>query len=229
MTMAEFLLSPAERPPLSNLGPNSPLPEMVGADVVWSGADGLCGAQRKTVPDLVASVRPVDGAESRLAKELIQMTTSLTHAFLVIEGTPQWDTEGRLMDQHSTWTLKNHNGVLLSMQLAGVMVLSSRNQHETCRVIEHLYSWTQKKDHVSSLLSRPKAQTDGWGRMSDRTFAIHFLSALPGVGVERAANIYDKLGNILTLTCTREELLTVDGIGKKTADGIIRALAPTQS
>lgn len=227
--MTQLLISPAERPPITNLGINSPLPEMVGADVTWQGLHGMAGVQRKTVSDMIASVRPAPGQEPRLGKEVKQMTDSLHYRFLVIEGVPQWDTEGRLMDAHANWTLKNHNGVLLSVQSQGIMCLTSRNQYETCRVIQHLVEWTQKSDHVSSLIARQKVPTDGWGRLDDRTTFIHVASALPMIGTEMAARIFDVHGNIFALKVTKEQLMEVSGIGKRRAESIIRTFSSSSA
>lgn len=223
--MTQLLISPAERPPITNLGTNSPLPEMVGADVTWQGLHGMAGVQRKTVSDMIASVRPAPGQEPRLGKEVKQMTDSLHYRFLVIEGVPQWDTEGRLMDAHANWTLKNHNGVLLSVQSQGIMCLTSRNQYETCRVIQHLVEWTQKEDHVSSLMARNKPQSDGWGKLTDRMFAVHFMSAIPGIGVELAGRIFDHFGSMpLMLTAHKHELEKVPGLGRRRISELMRAI-----
>lgn len=222
--MTQFLISPAERPPISNLGQNSQMCEQLGADILWEGYAGLAGCQRKEVSDLVSSVRPAPGQEPRLGKELVQMTSSLKYAFLIVEGQPAWDREGNLQSQFQKWSLKNHNGVLLSVQSQGVMVLTSRNALETCAVVEHLAEWTQKPDHVSSLLSRGKPQANGWGKLTDRNMAIHVWSGIPAVGPERAARIYDAGLRLLRCGVTVEELMKVDGIGRKTAEKICSSL-----
>lgn len=215
--MTKFLTAPSERPPVENLGPKSPLPESVGCDVVWEGARGMAGCQRKAVADLIASVR-----DKRLGRELELMEKAkLAYRFLVVEGTPQWDREGNLLTAHTRWSMKQHNGVLLSCQLQGVMVVTSRNPLETCAVIEHLYEWSQKKEHVSSLLARDKAPRNGWGHMDDRTSFCHFFSAVDKISNELSGRIYDTLGNILTLTVGEEELKTVPGIGPERIASIL--------
>lgn len=216
--MTTILISPAERPPVSNLGVNSALPEKVGSDILFETNHGLFGVQRKEVSDLVASVR-----DGRLGRELEQMST-LVRGFLVVEGTPAWDREGNLMSQHTRWTMKQQNGVLLAVQSKGVMVLHSRNPLETCAVVEHLIEWCSKSDHVSSLIARDKPQTH-WGKLDDRTTAIHIWSGLPSVGPERAARIYDAGLRLFKCGVTVEELVSVDGIGKKTANAILDCIA----
>lgn len=213
-----YLVSPAERPPISNLGPNSPLPERIGCDIVWEGRTGMAGCQRKAIPDLIASVR-----DKRLGRELEQMEKAkLSYRFLVVEGIPQWDREGNLVGQHTQWTINHHNGVLLSVQLAGVMVLSSRNALETCAVVEYLSGWTQKPDHVSSLIVRDKAPRSGWGKADDKTTFTHIFSAVDMVSSEMSGRIFDSLGNILTLRVGEEELKTVPGLGPKRIASILK-------
>lgn len=222
--MTRYLISPAEPPPIKHLGPSSPLPENVGSDIVFEGHGGLVGVQRKTIEDLIASVRPGPGREPRLGKEILQMTSSLAYAFLVVEGQPAWDRDGNLQNQYTQWTTKNHNGVLMSVQSQGITVLTSRNALETCELVEHIADWTSKSEHVSSLISRGKPQKNGWGKLDDKTMAVHVWSGIPGVGPERAARIYDAGLRLLRCGVTVEELMTVDGIGKVTAEKICKSL-----
>lgn len=223
--MTSYLVSPAERPPISNLGPNSPLVEKVGCDVIWDSKHGLAGCQRKEVADLIASVRPSAGQEPRLGKELEQMKSAhLSFAAVVIEGTPTWDREGNLMSQHTQWTMKNHNGVLLSIQRAGVSVLTSRNALETCSIIEHLAEWSNKDNQTSTLLGRAAPYKNGWGRFDDKAFAISVMTSLPDINTVLATRLWEHFGRcILGLTVTEDELMQVHGIGKKTAGSIVKA------
>lgn len=218
--MIECLTAPTERPPFSQLGPTSSLPEKFGVDVMWSTRHGTAGLQRKEVMDLVASVR-----DGRLGKELVQMS-SLSVAFLCVEGTPAWDREGNLQSQHTRWTRRQHWGVMLSIQSQGVMVLETRNALETCSLVEYLCEWSDKEERTSSLLARPGPTKNGWGRMDDRGTAIHVLSGLPGISTELATRMYDAFGRApIGLTVTKEQLLAVDGLGPKRVDSIVKALS----
>lgn len=222
--MTKFLISPAERPPITTLGTNSPLPEKVGSDIIWSGAEGLAGCQRKAVPDLIASVH-----DNRLGREVEQMSKAdLRYRFLVIEGQPSWDREGNLAGSRSRWSIRQHNGVLLSVQQQGIQVLSSRTPLETCAVIEHLYDWTQKKDHVSSLLARDKTPKNGWGQTDERSTFVHFASAIDGISMEMSGRIFDVLGNIFTLKVGEDELRTVKGLGPARIASIMKTFAAVE-
>lgn len=190
MTTALYV-SPSERPPVSQLGTVSSICERLGSDILWESKHGMVGVQRKAVPDLIASVR-----DGRLGKELVQQQTLHT-AFLVIEGQPAWDREGNLVSQHTRWNLRQHNGVILSALKQGVLVLTSRNPLETCSLVEYLVEWSDKDEHVSSLLSRNVQSKNGWGRMDSRVFAVSFLSGLPSISIELAGRIFDRFGNIV--------------------------------
>lgn len=219
--MTRYLIAPTERPPISSLGPTSSLCEKLGCDILWDGLAGPCGAQRKTTSDLIASVRGESG--DRLGRELEQMR-QLSHRFLVIEGQAQWTQSGELISQHTRWTIKQQHGVEISAQMYGVIVLHTRSALETCSTLEHLYDWSQKEHDTSSLLSRGKASRNGWGRPDDRATCIHVWSSIPAVGQERAKRIFDAGIKLIRCGTTIEELMTVDGIGLKTASTIVKSL-----
>lgn len=218
--MTSFLVAPTERPPISSMGPSSSLPERYGVDVFWTSTDKLtCGVQRKTVSDLVASVR-----DGRLGREVEQMR-ALDRQALVIEGTPHWTADGTLHDQYSKWTQAQHWGVLFSAQEAGVWLADSRTGAETVQRIEHLAKRWDHPAGTSSLLNRAASKHDGWGRMDDRATAVYVLSGLPGIGLELAERIYDKFGRApISLSCEDDELLEVEGLGPKRLAQIKRAL-----
>ena len=48
------------------------------------------------------------------------------------------------------------------------------------------------------------------------------LQSVPGISSVLAERIYAKLGNPLTLSVTREDLLSVEGLGKKKVDALWR-------
>lgn len=217
--MTTILVAPTERPPVSQLGMSSSYPEAIGADIAFNCKHGLVGIQRKEISDLINSVR-----DGRLGKEFEQLQVCHLR-FLIVEGQPAWDREGNLVSQHTRWSLKQQNGVLLSAQSRGVFVLTSRNPLETCAVVEYLIEWSDKDEHVSSLLSRNVQSKNGWGRMDSRVFAVSFLSGLPSISIELAGRIFDKWGNVLKLTVTEDQLQEVDGIGEKRARAIVESLS----
>lgn len=216
----KFLVSPAERPPITGLGDISALCEKMGADILWQSPAGLAGVQRKALSDLISSVQ-----DGRLGVELEQMQM-LTAAFVVIEGWGQWTVEGEYMSRHQRWTLGQQRGIELAIQHKGIMVLHTRTAAETVTTMEQLWHWTQKPEHGTSLLRRPSAKANGWGRLTDRATAVHFLTGINGIGVELAQRIFDAFGRVpLTWDCTAEELAAVDGIGPKRVRSLMKVLS----
>lgn len=219
--MTQFLISPAERPPITNLGRNSDLPEKHGVDILWEGHDGLCGVQRKAYMDLISSVRETRDGGNRLGREIQQMQV-LDQAFLVIEGVIPWTSDGMLASDHVQWTMENQMGVELSIQSAGIRILRARNPLETVTVCEYLWKRTQEpRPPISSLLVRgspPKR----WGKLTDEGTAIHVMTGWPDVSRVTAKKLYDKYGRVpCRHDMTVEDLMTIDGIGKKKAEKLL--------
>lgn len=196
-------------------------PERYGVDVMWSSAVfGLCGVQRKTVTDLVASV--LDG---RLAKESQQMQRLGVRA-LMLEGRPRWTMDGALASSYTRWTKTSHRGVLRSLQMKGIWVEATDDTHDTVIAIHDMIRWCAKSKHTG-LDVRPGPAKDDWGRISSRDYAVHFLQGLDGVGVDLAGKILDHFEGVPIRwadTVTVEELCKIDGIAKLTAERLIVAL-----
>lgn len=217
-----FLIAPTEPPEIQVLGTRSPVPESVGCDVLWAGRNGLCGVQRKTVSDLIASVQNDD----RLGKEFEQMR-KLAWKGLVVEGTPQWTRDGYLLDGHKSWSAKQHRGVLMSAQMKGVVVVQSRNHLDTCDAIHHMYEWSNKQDHASSLLYRGNGKSE-WGELTDESTAVHLMSAFPGIGTELARRIFQAFGRVpIQWSVSEEELAAIHGIGKKKLESLMKLMSVT--
>lgn len=213
-----YLISPAEPLEIRALGQSSPVPEMLGCDIVWSGRKGLCGVQRKTIPDLISSVR-----DNRLGREFEQMERLVLRG-LVVEGSPHWTRDGELLGQYGTWSLKQHRGVLMSAQVKGVIVVTTANHLESLDAIVQMQEWSLRDETVSSLLYRGNRRNE-WGNLDDRTTACHFLSGIPSIGLEIAGRIFDHFGRVpISWDVTAEELSQVKGIGKKRAEQLTKVL-----
>lgn len=210
-----MMVSAAEPKSLQGLGTYSPLPERFGVDFLIPCPVGMVGVQRKEIHDLIAS-----RADGRLARELAQMK-ALDIAILLVEGRLRWTTDGVLSTSRSKWTRAQHLGLLFSIQSTGVWVNSAESLLESREYLSHLEKWMMKGDH-KGLLTRPKPQTI-WGNRDDRDWACHTIQSVDGVGPEMAGRIFDKFGLPFTCSVTVEELMTVEGIGRKRAEKIVRA------
>jgi ERCC4-type nuclease len=192
--------------------------EANGVDLIVTTSVGLIGFQRKTGPDLAASLR-----DGRLARELGQIRSSgiLRHSCLVFESDPARTTnDGYYLDSGLSTDQVRNLGT--KCQLRGIIFLQSKGLADTISTIKATatYIAAQKADD----LYRPKPLTDTWGRRSSRDWALHVLQSFPAIGPRTAAAIYDALGLPLSWTCTRAQLLEVPGVGPKTADTLLEAL-----
>jgi ERCC4-type nuclease len=98
------------------------------------------------------------------------------------------------------------------------------NMDDTARVLTNLEAWA-KKDKHTSLKSRPGAGKSSWGTTSQKHLAQHILQGFPGVGGELAGRIVDKFERVpLAFTVGIDEMMTVDGVGKKKAENMYHAL-----
>jgi ERCC4-type nuclease len=210
-----IMVSSAEPASLRTLGTYSPLPEQFGADFLIPCPIGMVGVQRKEIHDLIAS-----RADGRLARELAQMK-QLDVGILLVEGRLKWTSDGELSTSRSKWTRAMHTGLLLSVQSTGIWVNSSESIAESREYLSQAEAWFSKETH-KGLNTRPKPTTL-WGNRTDRDWGIHTIQSVDGVGPEMAGRIFDKFGLPFTCRVTVEELMTVDGVGRKRAEKIVKA------
>ncbi len=210
-----MLISAAEPKSLQGLGTYSPLPEQFGVDFLIPCPVGMVGVQRKEIHDLIAS-----RGDGRLARELAQMK-QLDIAVLLVEGRLKWTSDGVLSSSRSRWTRGEHHGLLFSIQSTGIWVNSSVDLMDSREYLTLLEKWFSKETH-KGIMTRPKPQTL-WGTRTNRDWAIHAIQSVDGVGPEMAGRIFDKFGLPFTCSVSVEELLTVDGIGRKRAEKIVKA------
>lgn len=215
-----MLVSPAERPPFNTIGTVSSIPERYGADFLFfSPHIGRIGVQRKTIPDLIASLH-----DGRLAKEIPQLQT-LDMGVVVIEGTLEWTSDECLYTQTASQLTKaQFLGICWSLFLNGLLPAFTCSQTETIRYLSLFSQWAQKERHTS-LTSRSKtAAKNMYGTRESRDWQIHVMEGFPGIGYTRAATVVDFFGG-LPLQWTGS-LSDVPGIGQKTAARLGKLLAP---
>lgn len=208
-----MLVSPTEPTEIRRLGVVSSVPETWGCDILIR--NGEAGIQRKTVADLIASVR-----DGRLAKELGQMQ-QLQAALLIVEGDLSWTTDGMLVTQYGRWTVAQHYGLLWSVQRTGVWVVSAKRAADTIAVARLFAKWTAKKNHQVAARPGPGGR---WGQASNREWTKWLLQGIQGVGPELAERIVDKHGCPFEWSITQEDLMAVEGIGEKKAEQMMKAL-----
>ncbi len=221
------LISPAEPKAFLELGPYSSEPERYGVDILTFPQGKLLGLQRKTCADLVASLR-----DDRLSRELSQVQ-ALDRSVLICEGTWGWNHDGVATKVHggngkgtSGFTRSQFDGVMLSCQVNGMIVLHSDGIADTIRQIQQVVRFFERESH-DSLFVRPKYRADEWGTAAHRGWAIHLLQSFPGISVVTAAAIYDTVG--LPLHWDDVDLESIPGVGKKRAATLRGAFLTTGS
>jgi ERCC4-type nuclease len=203
------------------LGQTSPLPERYGVDVLFEAPPiGLVGVQRKTFPDLMASIR-----DGRIARGVVEMR-ALDLGVLVIEGEPAWGDEGYAVPPTpgglpvTSWHREQYRSLLWSVQAEGIWVEQVPDITGTVAVVRSLERWC-RKTRLEALLRRagPRTVLDPHAR------ARYLLQSLPGIGPRSADAILQRFGGLpFAWRITEEELATVPGFGRVRAQRLFDAL-----
>ena len=221
--MASFLLAPTEHE-LQRLLPQAPissLPERHGCDVLSLTPKGIIGYQRKTLPDLIASLQ-----DGRLYYELSQIQSSATVSttFLVIEGPVESRTTDGEVITDVSFPVATLRSISTKFQLANVVVLHTLSTRDTVLALESTTRYLSTDGH--ELIRRPKQLRNEWGQLSSTQFASHFLQSFPGVGPKLANAIIAHFHQVpISWTVDSTELAKVPGLGKKRAAELIAALS----
>lgn len=165
--------------------------------------DGRLLFERKTLPDLVASIK-----DGRLFSQACRLANSDKLVAIILEGTARDLTDTKMRREAI-------QGALISLTLfLGIPLLRSRNQTETVQLM--LFAARQGRAVTSGALPRK-----GRRYRSRQRVQIHILQGLPGVGPRRAALLLERFGSIeAVVQASLEALQSVDGIGPETADRI---------
>jgi len=103
--------------------------------------------------------------------------------------------------------------------ILGIPVLRSKEPLETAKLM--VYATRQIRSVTGGGIQRP-----GYRPKNIRTRQLYILQGLPGIGRERASRLLNRFGSVeAVITASRDELESVDGIGKDTADKIKWAIS----
>jgi DNA excision repair protein ERCC-4 len=169
--------------------------------IIWRIA-GSCSNER-TLQDFAVSI--VDG---RLFKQMLALLKSKFRAVLILEGSGK--------DAMAVGVRREAlQGALITISLIlGIPVLRSMATEETARLI--VYAARQQQSIERAGCPRP-----GYRPKGKKGRQLYILQGLPGVGHERALRLLEKFGSVeAIMSASREDLLTVEGVGAKTADRI---------
>ncbi len=221
-----MLVSPSESETARALGTSTWKAELFGVDFCWAARGRWLGAQRKALPDYIASVD-----DGRLSKERMQWQ-SLDQAWLILEtgerggGAPREMPSGVLASLGSygrPWTGAQLRGTLYSLMADGVHVIYTRDEAETLRRVVELEAWSKKARHESAR-GRGSVPADVFGHRGSREYGLFILQSLPGVGVEMAGRIWDHFGGLpiqIREGVGMKEMMAVKGVGKVVARKVL--------
>lgn len=213
-----MLISPAEPERLRKIGTVSSLPEKYGSDFLFSAHGRWVAIQRKEIKDLLASV-----ADGRLGTEVAQIQLA-HHRILIVEGDIRWSSDGILLgrDFGQQWTRKQFRGLLWSVRAKGIWVEFTDDVADTIATLGWIKAWFSRDKH--STLDRRPGPVSLWGTPNNEDYQRHLVQGLPGVGPELATRIVATLGVPFRWAVGKEDLMKVDGIGKKRMENIWEAL-----
>lgn len=219
MERYNVLVAPTEPTQLKTLGEVSSRPEKYGADFLFMHGGKWYGVQRKELSDLLASMQ-----DGRLAREAAQLQ-ACERGILIVEGRPMYTTEGQLMGKgfgERTVTRAGLQGLFWSWQAKGHWITFTDSMRETAEMVQVFESYIRKGKH-HALDRRPGPQSL-WGTPDSRDYACHLVMGIDGIGPELAGRIVDRFGVPFAWRVTAEQLIEIDGIGKKKAEKMINAL-----
>ena len=193
-----------------------------------SGGPVMVGVERKRIGDFINSM-----CTGRLSgRQLIGMLNSYHHVYLVIEGmfraNPKtgvletwrrggWDVYHagrRTFMARDIWVFMNTLAVV-----CGVKCYHCSTPTDTVYYLVALHHWWNKEydKHKSHLMP----SSAGHVRLFKQTVLRRTAAQLDGVGMERAKALDEAFGSVAELVAaTEEELMAVEGVGKKLAKGI---------
>jgi DNA excision repair protein ERCC-4/Fanconi anemia group M protein len=160
--------------------------------------------ERKTIPDLLGSI-----ADNRLSNQAAKMRECCEYSYLLIEGFLGWYDEKIF---GTNWHFRSVQGALLQVQELGVCIVHAADEYDLPATL----AWLAKRDRSKILTVSPRKygvpMTDG----------EKMLSALPGIGLERADKLLKEFGNVAAvLECLTDVDCTLPaGIGDKIRDKI---------
>jgi len=174
--------------------------QLESADYILS---GNLAVELKKVPDFVDSL--LDG---RLLEQMKKLKQHFAKAVLIIEGEEDIYAQ-RKVHPHSI------RGMIACIVLDfGIPILYTKNPKETASMLAIMAKREQEKGADVSLHERKPHTVE--------ELQEYFVSSLPNVGYKTAKVLLLKFGSVTRLVnATKEELMTVEGIGEKMATRLV--------
>jgi ERCC4-type nuclease len=197
-------------------------------DYMWTVDGEVVAGERKSIEDFIASY-----SDERLHHQLKAMTDRQAKLkFILLEGKRSHD--GSLVGDRRNWTWNQFDNALVSIQMEGVVLVTSHSAGTTPMRLSALWRWTGKEGapswHAPTSVM-PENDLAAGVIFFDDTYRkqVGCLMHLPDVGLKTAAAIRESMSFMDAFGITEEgleeqkkRLKAIKGIGPKTIAGIER-------
>jgi len=167
---------------------------------------GKVGVERKTFPDLVGSV-----VDKRIYEQARRMVESSYNPLILVEGSISSSYSiHRYIPNFKQDARKTAMGVLVDLALNfSIPIVFSENHEDTVYVLEKISRSLNSFKHHTPRINVSLSPT------------VRLLSLIPGIGPTTAHKIVKRCGKKITYY-TYKKLLSVNGVGKKSAGRIMK-------
>lgn len=174
--------------------------------------------ERKTLIDLATSLK-----DGRLLQQAVRLASSRMRGVMILEGTSR-DLAGSNIRREAL------QGALVTMTvLFGIPLLRARDAEESVRLMWYTARQLRTFNDASSREAYPRPLPVRRPK-GKRKVQLYLLQGFPGIGPRRARRLLERFGSVeAVLTASTEELASVTGIGRTTADAIRWAVSEQSS
>lgn len=193
----------------------------VASDIILDAGDlwvattdnALLIIERKTVSDLLGSI-----SDGRLFSQVARMKEFSPWNYIIICGALIWETStGKIVTEYKTtgWDMSAVWGALLTVQELGCFVIFCANENDFGPCVERIAKRDREQVRIHPV-RQPHVLSAGEA----------FLTALPGIGYDKARALLDHTENVAcALSClTRLGNNDIPGIGDGIKRGVRKAL-----
>jgi ERCC4-type nuclease len=201
---------------------------------VGNGKDGpvAVGIELKQLKDILQCV-----STGRFSgHQLPGLVQTYNEVYLVVEGhyrpNPQdgvleerWGRDWKAVTLgNRQWMYRDFENFLTTVEVrGGVRLRRVRDRQETARVVAGLYKWwsDEFQNHTSHIAINRSRDT---ALLVKPSLRFQVACVLPGLGLMRAGQAAGKFPSTLAMMAASAQDWIMPGIGKKTAEGIIKAI-----
>ncbi|MBO8182447.1 MAG: DNA repair protein [Archaeoglobus sp.] len=181
---------------LKSIGVNAIRKRLELADYLIAHQSYAVAVERKSASDYISSI-----ADGRFFNQLHDLSKSYELSFLCVIGRPDFSRISR----------EAFVGSFLSIALKSkrrIIPIQLENERDFCLMLKSLDRQLRRGD----LRTAPRL------RKADVDDSVAMLTAIPGIGIEKARRLLEKLGSIQrVVNASIPELMRVEGIGEKQA------------